>query len=169
MVADQAAGRVKFAGGSETWVENPAGTFTAIVSVGGGLVPTTTNTVRSMLTALRAALDLVTAAAGTVAQQAVTTTSAAVPAPALESGTKGAVGPIVYIGSAQGTSYDLSGIAALQTTAAAMLADQQSGATNFERAFLATLTSGGGNQSITMAKVRALYAQLRAAFDKLAQ
>src|SRR6185437_14507333 len=142
MVADQAAGRVKFAGGSETWIPNPAGTFTAIVSVGGALVPTTTNAVRAMLTSLRSVFDLITAASGTIAAQAVTSTSAAVPAPALESGTKGAIGPVVYVGSAQGTSYDLSGIASLQVTAAKMLADQQSGVTNFERSFLATLSSG---------------------------
>jgi hypothetical protein len=169
MVADQNAGRVKFSGGSETWLANPTGTFTAILAVGGGLVPTTTNAVRAMLTALRVSFDMITAAAGTVAETAVATTSAAVPGAALEAGCKGASGPLVYIGVAQGTDYDLSGIAALQTTANAMTADQQSGATNFAAPFQATLVSGGGAQSVTMQQVRAFLARLSAAFALLAQ
>ncbi len=169
MVADQAAGRTKFAGGFETWLPNPPGTFLAKLAVGGALTPTTTNTVRAMLTGLRMVFDLIAGGTGVVAEAAVTSISAAVPAPALASGAKGAVGPVVYAGTAQSTSYDLSGIAALQATANAMLADQQSETTNFELPFLALLTSGGANQSITMSTVRGKMADLRRAFDQLAQ
>jgi hypothetical protein len=169
MVADQAAGRTKFAGGFETWVPNPPGTFLAKLSVGGSLTATTTNAVRAMLTSVRMVFDLIAGGTGVVAESAVTSNSAAVPAPALASGAKGAVGPVVYSGAAQATSYDLSGIAALQTTASAMLADQQSGVTNFETAFLAVLTSGGASQSLTMPGVRDRLASLRRTFDQLAQ
>lgn len=198
MVADQRAGTVKFAGGSETWLPNPTGTFAAIVTVGGGLAPTTTNAVRALLTALRVTFDLINAVTGAAAANAITANSAAVPAPPLEAGARGAIGPVVYIGVAQGTSYDLSGIAALQATASAMLADQQAGllrvdaGDNFELredatvelredgaeelrdgniggSFLAQLLSAGPIVPVTMADVRALYAQLRGAFDQLAQ
>lgn len=169
MAADQMAGRTRFAGGFETWVPNPPGTFLAITAVGGALVPTTTNAVRAMLTALRMVFDLIAGGAGTVAEAAMTANSAAVPAPALASGAKGATGPVVYGGTAQATSYDLSGIAALQATANAMLADQQARVTNFEANFQAVLASGGAAQSFTIAQTRALLKQLRLSFDQLAQ
>lgn len=169
MIADQAAGRTKFAGGSATWIPNPPGTFLAKLAVGGSLTATTTNAVRALLTTLRVTFDLIAAATGTVAETAITANSAAVPAPPLASGKAGAVGPVVYGGTAQATSYDLSGIAALQATANTMVADQQSKATNFEGSFQALLPSGGGAQAFTMAGVRALMAQLRASFDVLAQ
>lgn len=168
MVADQAAGRTKFAGGAESWIENPPGTFLAVLS-GGALVPTTTNAVRATLRTLQVTFDLIAAAPGAVAENSVVKNSAAVPPPALEAGCAGANGPLVYAGTPQATNYDLSGIAALQATATAMMADQQSGATSFAGGFTAILVPGGSPTTTTMAATRRRLARLRAAFDLLAQ
>jgi hypothetical protein len=39
MLADQKSGAVKFAGGSQTWIPNPAGSFKAKLSSAAGLTP----------------------------------------------------------------------------------------------------------------------------------
>lgn len=170
MIADQRAGTVKFAGGYETWLPVPQGYFDAKLSVGGSLVPTTTNVVRAALTALRVTFDLIAAAPGTTAENAITLNSAAVPGSPLAAGRSGAIGPVVYGPlSVQATSYDLSGIASAQATANQMLADQQNAVRNFEKPFNAVVAVGGQAVSTTMATVRSLLALLRAAFDLLAQ
>ncbi len=168
MVADQASGATKFAGGSETWAENPLGTFKAILVSGASAVATTTNNLRAALTALRMTFDLIAGGTGAVAEAAAA--GAAVPSPALEAGDPRAGGPAAGGGNAAATNYDLSGIAALQATANTMMADQQSGATRFLGGpFSAILTSGGQTQSISIFDVRNRLARLRLTFDRLAQ
>jgi hypothetical protein len=61
-------------------------------------------------------------------------------------------GPLVNApASVANTSYDLSGIAALQTSVNAMLADQQNGVSVFvgNAGFQAILTPGGAAQTFT--------------------
>jgi hypothetical protein len=169
MITDQRSGAVKFAGGSETWLDNPRGLFTAVLQGGGSAVTTTTNNVRALLTSLRATFDALAASPGTISENAAI--PAALPPIALQAGTSSAIGPIVDTsGTVQATAYDLSGIGALQATANQMLADQQSGAANFVKGPIpVVLTPGGPVQSLTMVAIRGHLARLRLLLDQLAQ
>jgi hypothetical protein len=175
MLRDQRSGAVKFAGGYATWVPSPTGVFNAILSTGGTPSPTTTNLVRISLRQVRTTLNLIAGGTGAVAANAVQ--AATPPTILLETGqnptlTTGFIGPVVNApGSIAQTKYDLSGIAALQTAANAMLADQQSGATVFagNAKFQAILTAGGAAQNTTINAVVALFAHLMANFDLLDQ
>lgn len=188
MIADQKSGAVKFAGGSQIWLNGQTGLFKAILAVGGSLVTTTTNVVRSNLTVLRTYLQLIAGGTGTsAANAAVTAAQNSVGGNATAYETDAAFRNLIPIqpatgspGTVQATTYDLSGIAALQTTAAAMLADQQAGTTSFvgggegwltspKGQFSATLTPGGPAQAATMVAVLALFAALQANFDQLDQ
>lgn len=171
MLSDQQAGRVKFAGGSATWVPNPQGWFKAILSSGGTPSPTTTFQVRTSLKAVRTTLDLIAGGTGTSAANAVQTSTP--PTVLLETGRnptgpQTASGPVVNSPSTvANTSYDLSGIAALQTTVNGMLTDMQSGATVFAGNALFTANLGNGNQSTSIAAVVQRYAAVQAQFDGL--
>lgn len=173
MLADQTSGKIKFAGGSQTWIPNPVGWFNAKLSVGGGLSPTTTFMVRTGLKAVRTTLDLIAGGAGTVAANAVqqnTPPSLLNETGRSPTGPQQASGPVVNgPSSVASTSYDLSGVAALQTTVNAMLADMQSGATVFagEAAFQGILVPGGAAQSTTIRQVVARFAAMTANFDLL--
>ena len=78
---------------------------------------------------------------------------------------------LVDIRTIANTSYDLSGIAALQTTANQMLADQQAGTTAFvgNAGFNAILTPGGATQRASIGLVVAMFAAMTANFDFLDQ
>jgi hypothetical protein len=175
MIADQTAGRTKFAGGSQIWVPNHPGAFLAILSVGGGLVATTTNYVRGLFfTVLKAYFDLLVAGAGTLVSS-VTGPSATAVATVAARGSLPRFSPYLFptinAGTPQNTDYDLSGLAAAQTTATLMINNQTSGVTDFAggQSFQAILTVGGVAQSTTMANAIAMFAALRARFDLLAQ
>ena len=159
MVKDQTTGTTKFAGGAQTWTTPQTGVFLATLAVGGLPVPTTTNNIRAALTNLKYGFDLLDAGAGTSAT-GVTVTAVAAYA------SQSAVG-----GVAQQTNYDLSGIAAVQTTLTAMLADQTGGVTDFVdgNPFQAILTGAGNAQTATMVQVRLRLAAVLATFDQLAQ
>ncbi len=173
MIADQRAGRVKFAGGAATWIPNPQGWFNAKLSLGGGLSPTTTTIVRTALKAVRTTLDLIAGGTGTVAATAVQANTP--PSFLLETGRsptgpQTASGPVVNAAtSVANTSYDLSGVTALQATANAMLADQQAGTTVFvgDKPFTAILVPAGAAQSTKISAVVALFAAMTGQFDLL--
>jgi hypothetical protein len=175
MQRDQASGAVKFAGGFQTWQASPTGQFKAILSVGGTPSPTTTNLVRISLRQIRQTLDLIAGGTGTVAAnavQAATPPTLLLETGSLPTGPTSATGPLVTGGgTVANTSYDLSGIAALQTTVNAMLADQQAGTTTFvgNKAFQAILTAGGTAQNSTINGVVALFAAMTFNFDQLDQ
>lgn len=171
MLADQRSGKVKFAGGNATWVANPTGWFKAILSSGGSPSPTTTFQVRTSLKAVRTTLDLIAGGTGASAANAVQASTP--PTFLLETGRnptgpQTASGPVVNSAtSVANTSYDLSGIAALQTTVNAMLADQQSGATVFAGNASFTANYGAGNVSTRINEAVARYAAMTAQFDGL--
>jgi hypothetical protein len=173
MVADQTSGAVKFAGGAQTWLPSPAGWFLAILAAGGSMSPTTTTIVRTALKAVRTTLDLIAGGTGTAAAHAVQANTP--PSFLLETGRsptgpQTATGPVVNgATSVAATSYDLSGVAALQTTANAMLADMQSGGTVFADStpFQAILLPGGAAQSTNIRAVLMLFAAITAQFDFL--
>jgi hypothetical protein len=175
MIADQLSGAVKFAGGYATWVPAPTGTFKAILSSGGTPSPTTTNLVRIGLKGIRTTLDLLAGGTGTVAANVVQTDTP--PTLLLETG-KLATGPSTATGplvnapaSVANTSYDLSGIPALQATANAMLADQQAGASTFvgNTSFQAIMTPGGAAQGLTINQAVERFGALQRRFDVLDQ
>lgn len=161
MIVDQTAGRVKFAGGNETWVPRPVGWFGAIVAVGGGLVGTTTNVVRSMFTVMRSDLFLLAAGAGPVATAInVVAASGSLVIPRI-GGT-----PLV-----QNTNYDLSGIAAAQSTITSMISDAGKNITSFTvgNYFPVIFSLDGTIEPATMLRVLAFLAAVRSRFDLLAQ
>jgi hypothetical protein len=175
MLRDQASGAVKFAGGFQTWQPSPTGVFKAILAVGGTAAPTTTNIVRQAIRAVRTTLDLIAGGTGSAAANAVQ--AATPPSLLLETGQPpfgpaSALGPLANAATVvANTSYDLSGIAALQTAVNQMLADQQSGATVFagNAKFSAIVTAGGAAQSTTISAAVALFAAMTANFDLLDQ
>ena len=175
MLRDQKSGAVKFAGGFQTWQPSPTGYFKAILSSGGTPSPTTTNVVRISLKDVRITLDLIAGGTGSVAAnaiQGVTPPSFLLETGRSPTGPTTATGPLVNSPTTvANTSYDLSGIAALQTTVNLMLADQQAGTTAFvgNKAFTAKLTAGGANQSTNINAVVALFAAMTANFDLLDQ
>lgn len=171
MIADQKSGAVKFAGGSQTWIPNPQGWFKAILTASGSPSPTTTFMVRTSLKAVRTTLDLIAGGTGTVAANAV---QASTPASFLletgrsPTGPQTASGPVVNgATSVANTSYDLSGIAALQTAVNAMLADMQSGATVFADSLTFSANVVAGNVTTNIRAVVALFAAMTAQFDLL--
>src|ERR1700678_595427 len=117
MIADQTSGKVRFAGGSATWVPSPTGYFKAILSSGGSPVPTTTNLVRIAIKGVRVTLDLLAGGTGAVSANIVQTDTP--PTLLLETGKLAtgpayATGPLVNSPSfVAATSYNLSGISAL--------------------------------------------------------
>jgi len=175
MLADQRTGAVKFAGGYATWVPSPTGTFKAILSSGGTPSPTTTNLVRISLKAIRTTLDLIaggTGASAANAVQAATPPTLLLETGKLQTGPSTATGPLVNAPTTiANTSYNLSGVAALQTTVNQMLADQQAGTTAFvgNAGFNAILTAGGATQRASIGLVVAMFAALTANFDLLDQ
>jgi hypothetical protein len=174
MLKDQRSGAVKFAGGFMTWVPAPTGWFKAILSSGGTPSPTTTNLVRISIRGVRTTLDLLAGGTGTSAAnvvQAATPPTFLLETGKLATGPTTATGPLVNPAlTVANTSYDLSGIVALQATANQMLADQQAGTTFFvgNTKFTAIFTTGQTAQT-TIQAVIALYAALQANFDLLDQ
>lgn len=168
MLADQQSGAVKFAGGYETWIPNPTGWFKAILSSGGNPSPTTTFMVRTGLKAVRTTLDLIAGGAGSAAANAVQGSTP--PSLLLETGRnptgpQTAVGPVVNSPSTvANTSYDLSGVAALQTTVNQMLADMQSGTTVFAGNALFTANYGSGSAPTRINEAVARFAAMTAQF-----
>jgi hypothetical protein len=176
MLKDQKSGAVKFAGGFQTWQPNPTGYFKAILASGGQPTQTTTNLVRISLRGVRTTLDLLAGGTGSVAAnvvQASTPPTLLLETGKLQTGQAVAFGPLVNAPTfVANTSYDLSGIAALQTMVNAMLADQQSGTTVFagNAKFSAILTASGVVQNTTtLALVIILFSGITANFDLLDQ
>lgn len=171
MVLDQTRGTVKFAGGSQTWLSSDPGWFKAKLSSGGSLAATTTANIRALLETLRINFDLLAASAGTLAT-AVAVTAQSPPLP-LASGAFSASGAVTAGTQViANTNYDLSSLANLQTTATQMIADQQTGVTNFggganPNTFSAILSPGAAAQTTTMPVVRGRLAAARARFDLL--
>ncbi len=168
MVLDQTAGTVKFSGGSQTWLNSGRGWFKAKLSVGGSLAATTTANVRALLETLRIYFDLLAASAGTTATSVAT--AAQSPPLTLASGSFSASGAVTAgTQIIANTAYDLSALATLQATANTMVADRQSGVTNFvdSTPFQAILIPGAAAQSTNIQTVRALLAAARGRFDLL--
>lgn len=176
MLADQTSGAVKFAGGCETWVPSPTGWFNAILTAGASPTATTTNMVRIPIRDVRVTLDLLAGGTGLVAAnavQGVTPPSLLLETGRVPTGPNIAFGPLVngatFVAS---TSYDLSGIAALQTTVNTMLADQQAGTTFFVgnapfNAIYVPVTMAV--QSTTLADALGRFRAMQAQFDLLDQ
>lgn len=182
MLADQNAGSVNFAGSDETWIPSPTGWFKAILVSGGNPSPTTADQVRDALKTVRALFDVIAGGTGSSAALAVqigTPPSLLLETGRSPTGPQTAYGPVMNAASfVAATSYDLSGIANLTTTANAMLADALSGATSFtgwgetwkpnpQGQFQAIMVPNGSAQTATMGPVRSAFGAVRAKFDKL--
>lgn len=175
MIRDQTSGAVKFTGGYATWVSSPTGAFKAILASGGTPVPTTTNLIRISLKGIRTTLDLLSGGTGASSANVVQTDTP--PTLLLETGKlatgpSSATGPLVNApGSVANTSYDLSGIVALQATVNQMLTDQQAGTTAFvgNKSFNATLVAGATAVATNINAVVGLFAELQRRFDGLGQ
>lgn len=182
MLADQNFGSVNFCGGDETWVPNPTGWFKAILTTGRSPTATTIYMQRTALKNVRTILDLIAGGTGTAAALAVQQSTP--PSFLLETG-RAPTGPNVAFGplvnaasSVANTSYDLSGIAALQTAANSMLADQQSRTTVFtgwgetwkvvpQGQFQAIYVPGGNPQTTNMGAVIDRFKSMQLQFDQL--
>ncbi len=182
MLDDQAGGSVNFAGSAETWIPAPTGWFKAILTGGGQPTPTTANAVRTALNSVRTVFDLLAGGTGPVAAmavQAVTPPSLLLETGRSPTGPQQASGPLMNAPPfVANTSYDLSGIAALQAAANAMLADMLSGATSFtgwgetwlntpRGRFQALLLPSGPAQTVTMGVVTGLMTDLQRRCDLL--
>lgn len=168
MLADQTSGAVNFAGSEQSWITSPTGWFNAILTSGGNPSATNMDAVRTSLKSVRTIFDLVaggTGSAAALAVQASTPPSFLLETGRNPTGPQVAYGPVMNAASfVASTRYDLSGIAKLQTTANAMLADALSGATVFtgwgeawkpspKGQFQAILVPNGAAQTATMGTV----------------
>lgn len=163
MAADQSAGKVKFSGGYQVWTSPRVGMFKAIVSVGGALVPTTTACVLQSMATLNGCLALL---ASTCDAAAIAAARAVFSPPIAYAAGKApwepaVLGPVTTAAPViQNTSYDLSGIASAQAAVNAMIDDKNSGAVNFNKSFLATLTPGGAPVTTTLGPVLAIMREI---------
>ena len=168
MLGDQASGATGFAGSEQSWIASPTGWFKAILTSGGSPSPTNADAVRTSFKSVRTIFDLLaggTGSAAALAVQASTPPSLLLETGRSPTGPQTAYGPVMNAASfVASTSYDLSGIANLQTTANAMLADALSGATVFtgwgeawkpspKGQFQAILVPNGAAQAATIGTV----------------
>ncbi len=171
MGLDQAAGTVLFSGGSQTWLARDRGWFKATLSVGGSLAATTTANLRLSMETLRVMFDVLAASAGTLATSVAI--AAQSPPFTLASGSFSASGAVTAGTQViQNTNYNLADLTTLQAVATQMVADAQTGITNFgggaqPNIFMAILQPGGPSQTTTMPVVRRRFAAARASFDLL--